>query len=517
MKTGFKECDEKLTEFNIKSERGTRNMEKALLYIRVSSKEQEKEGYSLDAQEKLGFDYAFRNNLKIERKWRISESAWREERSAFNQMIEYAKAHSEIKHIIFDITDRMARNDFDKLKIYKLIHNHNKVIHFSRTNKMLNENSSSDDEFMLDMEVAVAKKMSNDISRKTKMGMLEKAEQGLYPSNAPLGYKNNLITGLIEEDERTAPFIKEAFSLMSTGFYSLKMLADKLYDDGLRGRTNNRIGESSLHHFLGNSFYYGVFKWKGKLYQGSHTPLITKDLFGKVRNVLTGNFHPYSNRKNFHFNNMIICGVCGCKVLGEEKRKKGKNYIYYHCTFSKGRQNHNGNGYIREEKLAIMFEELIKMVTLDNEKAEWLIEGLKEYKRNNLELQENRHSALKKQHAKVKNRLSKLYDSKFDGEIGEEIFSTKEMEYQNQIAGIESQMGGIHVIGCDFFEFGYKTFELSKMLYSQYVRANYEDKAKILKFIASNYTLNDVSLCPTYKKPFSIITKGLSHTNWLPR
>jgi len=411
----------------------------------------------------------------------------------------------------------MTRNDYDKLKIYNLIYDHDKIIHFSRSNKIFNKDSDPDDEFMLDVEVAVAKKMSNDISRKTKMGMLEKAEQGLYPSSAPLGYKNNPITGLIEINEKIAQYITEAFSLMSTGSYSLKMLADKLYDDGLRGRTNNRIGESSLHHLLGNHFYYGVFKWKGKLYQGSHTPLIPKDLFEKVRNVLSGNFHPYSNRKNFHFNNMIVCGICGCKVLGEEKRKKGKKYTYYHCTFSKGRQNHNGNGYIREEKLAVMFEELIKKITLDDEKTEWLIEGLKEYKRNNFELQENRYNALENQHAKVKNRLSKLYDSKFDGEISEEIFGAKEIEYKNQLTEIESQMGGMHVIGCDFYEFGYKTFELSKMLYLQYVRANYEDKAKILKFLASNYMLNDVSLCPTYRKPFDIIAEGLSHRSWLPR
>ena len=40
-------------------------MNSALLYVRVSSKEQEREGYSLDAQEKLGLEYALRNNLKI--------------------------------------------------------------------------------------------------------------------------------------------------------------------------------------------------------------------------------------------------------------------------------------------------------------------------------------------------------------------------------------------------------------------------------------------------------------------
>jgi len=144
-------------------------MNLSLLYVRVSSKEQGKEGYSLDAQEKLGYEYALRKNLKIVRSWKVSESAWKQERKAFNQMIDYAKKHDEIKHIIFDITDRMTRNDFDKLKIYTLIKEHDKTVHFSRTGKAFNKDSGSDDEFMFDIEVAVAKKMSNDISKKTQM------------------------------------------------------------------------------------------------------------------------------------------------------------------------------------------------------------------------------------------------------------------------------------------------------------------------------------------------------------
>ena len=150
-------------------------MSKSLLYVRVSSKEQEREGYSLEAQEKLGKEYAKRNGFEIVRIWRVSESAWKHERKAFNQLIEFAKRHNEIKHIIFDITDRMTRNDFDKLKIYTLINEYNKTIHFARSNKRINKESGYDDEFMFDIEVAVAKKMSNDISRKTKMGMTEKA------------------------------------------------------------------------------------------------------------------------------------------------------------------------------------------------------------------------------------------------------------------------------------------------------------------------------------------------------
>ncbi|MFQ5788451.1 MAG: recombinase family protein [Thermodesulfobacteriota bacterium] len=125
-------------------------MDLSLLYVRVSSLDQERDGYSLDAQEKLGHEYAHRKELEIKRMWKVSESAWHKERKAFNQLVEYAKKHTEIKHIIFDITDRMTRNDLDKLKIYNLIKDYDKTNHFSRSNKILNKHSGSDDEFMFD-------------------------------------------------------------------------------------------------------------------------------------------------------------------------------------------------------------------------------------------------------------------------------------------------------------------------------------------------------------------------------
>ncbi len=106
--------------------------EDALHYGRISNKKQN-DGFSLDAQERLGQDYADRRNLRIVKTWRVIESAWnkKKDRVAFNQVIEFAIAHPKIKHIIFDITDRMTRNDIDKIKINDLIHNHGKIIHFA--------------------------------------------------------------------------------------------------------------------------------------------------------------------------------------------------------------------------------------------------------------------------------------------------------------------------------------------------------------------------------------------------
>jgi len=273
-------------------------------------------------------------------------------------MIDYAKRHPEVKHIIFDITDRMTRNDFDKIKIIDLIQNFDKMINFSRSNKIYDKNSGSDDLFMLDIEVAVAKKISNDISRKSQMGMLEKAEQGFYPSTAPFGYWNNKATRLIEVDLENASFIKAAFEQMATGNFSLSMLGDWLFKNWFRPKNGKKIYKSALDKILENPLYYGEFRWRGKLYPGKHDPLISKKIFDEGQDVIAGKNKPHKGPKNFAFANLLRYGECGCKVLGEEKKKR---YVYYHCSFSKGRRN--GTGYLPENRLAGMFEDSVRGVT----------------------------------------------------------------------------------------------------------------------------------------------------------
>ncbi len=68
----------------------------------------------------------------------------------------------------------------------------------------------------------------------------------------------------------------------------------------------------------------------------------------------------------------------------------------------------------------------------------------------------------------------------------------------------------------NYLEDAQKTLELCKSMYSLYVRANLEEKAKLANLVASNYSLIDVSLYPAYRKPFSFIAEGHSRTNWLP-
>lgn len=490
-------------------------MNSAILYVRVSSKEQEKEGFSLDAQEKLGLDYAKRKGFEIIKVWKVSESAWREERGSFNQMVEYARKHSEVRHIIFDVTDRMTRNDFDKIKIIDLIKIHGKTIHFSRSNKAIDKNSGSEDVFMLDIEVAVAKKMSNDISRKTKMGMQEKAEQGIYPSAAPMGYKNNPVTGLIDLDPARAPFLTRMFELYATGLYSVPVLTKKINEGGFRNKRGNPSGDAAIYSFLTNPFYYGVFKWQGRIFKGKHEPLVSKENFEKVQGLLHRRQQTPQTQKLviFHLNNLMTCGVCGCKVLGE--RKKGK-YTYYHCTFSRGKQGHEEKAFVREEVLVNQIGDIMQSLTLNEEDALWLMDALREDALFEKSHQEGRLNALKAEYGKVKHRLSSLYDAKFDGEIPEDIFRSKEKEYQNALLTLDAQIKEFTQDNPNELQNLESALELCKQLKTLYDAGNLEEKANLAKLIASNYILTNGSLIPQKRKPFDLVAKGLSSLEWLP-
>jgi DNA invertase Pin-like site-specific DNA recombinase len=352
-------------------------MEKAIVYLRVSSKEQGQEGFSLGAQQKLALEYAKKHNLEVVGPFFGGvESAWgKKDREEFNKLLDYAKKYKDVKHIIFDVLDRMTRNDTDKVRIIRLMKEHDKTIHFSRSNRIYSKNLNPDDEFVLDMEVAVAKKMSNDISRKTKMGMIEKAEQGIFPSCAPIGYKNNKTDCSIEVDPVIAPLIKSLFEKAALG-YSLEQLADMMFVEGLRGKDGNRIRPNFAHKILHSTFYYGVFQWADNSYNGTHTPLITKELWDKVQRKLAESAQHCHSKHNHAFKGLLRCEDCGCLFIGTVATNRyNSKYSYYRCSHGKGR--HHGRGYLTENQIEKELGTFVGNISLPDDVVKIIIKGLR--------------------------------------------------------------------------------------------------------------------------------------------
>ena len=101
---------------------------------------------------------------------------------------------------------------------------------------------------------------------------------------------------------------------------------------------NKSLSTSEIYRIFSDPFYYGYFKYNGKIHKGEHEPMITIDEFERVQELLGKKDKPKAKTHTFAFTGIIRCGNCGCLVTAEEKRKfiKSKKeyatYTYYRCT-----------------------------------------------------------------------------------------------------------------------------------------------------------------------------------------
>src|SRR3981081_482598 len=92
----------------------------AVIYARVSSKEQEKEGFSIPAQLKLLKEYAAANGFAVAEEYSDVEPARRAGRAAFGEMVAYLKAHPSVRVMLVEKTDRLYRNLKDWVTVDEL-------------------------------------------------------------------------------------------------------------------------------------------------------------------------------------------------------------------------------------------------------------------------------------------------------------------------------------------------------------------------------------------------------------
>ena len=477
---------------------------KAVIYLRVSSKGQEEHGYSLDAQEKMAQEYASRHGLEVVKIWKGAESAWgREERSNFSAMLSFVKKHTEVQHVIFYVLDRMTRNDMDKIKIAELVKDYDKIIHFSRDNKIYSRSSSPDDEFMLDVQVAVAKKLSNDISRKTAMGMQEKAEQGIFPACAPIGYLNNKLTKKIDIDTERASFIKKIFEMSASGDYSLEMITNQLYADGFRNKRGKKVVKATIHKILKNTIYYGEFKWKDKIYQGKHTVIITKELYERANKALSRFHRPHLTKKNYPFSNLLHCKKCGCFIVGNLAKNK---YMYYRCSGAKG--THPNEKYIRDYELDGLFEQIVQNIKITPGIANWLQKAVN-HKLKYIEKTENKEiGKLKILLAKTHNDLERLYQEGFAKGFSVEFVNKTEQNYKQKIAQLEQQIQNRTINPQEICQKSIDVLKLVCNIGAIYKNMPLNEKRTFLCKIGADFLLENRKIEVIYREPFNIFAAG---------
>ena len=134
----------------------------------------------------------------------------------------------------------------------------------------------------------MARNHSLNLWEETIKGMTEKARAGIYPSYAPAGYRN--VDGAdgkrtIMPDPDAAPVITEIFERFSKGRHSVRSLVKEMNAEGvqLRGR---RLQSSVVHQILRKRLYNGDFDWDGSTYAGCHEPLVSRECWRHVQELL---------------------------------------------------------------------------------------------------------------------------------------------------------------------------------------------------------------------------------------
>ena len=228
----------------------------------------------------------------------------------------------------------------------------------------------------------MANQYIRDLSANVTRGLRHKARLGVYPSLAPLGYLNDPRTKTIVIDRKKAPAIRAAFELYAAGKPRYEDISTFLFERGIttgttRGWTKGGgkpLTRDQVYFLLSNPFYAGRFRYAGEMYDGTHTPLVSKELFDRVQKVLkarsNANRPPENNSQAYC--GLLSCGECGCSITAEEKTKVQKNgnmhrYVYYRCTKKRGKCN---GEYIREEKLDAELSNLLSRFHLPREWAE---------------------------------------------------------------------------------------------------------------------------------------------------
>ena len=498
-----------------------------VLYARVSSKDQEHEGFSIPAQQRLLREYAGNNGLRIVQEFIDVETARRAGREGFSKMVTYLKKHEKsCQSIIVEKTDRLLRN----LKDHATLEELHATMHFAKENVIISPDSKSAEKFVFGIKVLCAKQYSENLGEETKKGQVQKALSGVYPSFAPAGYQN--VDGpngkrIIIQRPSEATMIADLFNRFATGTYSLKSLVQDTRSRGItiRGR---KLHSSTLHQILHKKIYYGAFDYDNKTYQGSHEPITTKETWDTVRGILDERklHQTKAAKREFPFSGMITCGHCGCALVAELKKKR---YVYYHCTGHRGKCP---EPYTRQETLTNEFASTLGTLVIPTPILDWLANEINKNDQNEQGARETTRKRLEAEQARIQHRLSTLYEDRLDGTITKEQYETKAASLKTQREELQNKLEKAQEQGRQPLTTALDLTRLTSNACNQFREQNETEQRKLLTTILKKANWQNGKLHTTLLEPFEQLQRSnqLSNTKinkegekgrdieiWLPR
>ncbi len=332
------------------------------LYLRVSTEDQAREGFSLPEQkERLETFCKFKGYEIVDYYEDAGISAKTGNyRPEFERLKEDIKS-KKINTIIALKLDRITRSIFDWEKLMTFLDENDAYIDCA--NDEVNT-TNANGKMISRLLMSVSQNEIERTSERTKVGLAGAIKQGHLPSQAPLGYKHENKKLVI--DYSTKDVVVRIFELYYNG-NSYQTISNILNEEQVLGKTNWR--DSTITAILENEVYKGDFV-HGKrtkhptYYENVVEPLVSKEMWEDCQAQKKKNSRAYQRTLTYLFLQKIRCPKCNNLMGGKATKKKNGNiYYYYYCNDCKLNLKEN----VIEEYFANFINETVEYDSVVNQ------------------------------------------------------------------------------------------------------------------------------------------------------
>ena len=311
------------------------------LYIRVSTEDQAREGFSLPEQEKrlrAMCEYKGYEIYKVYKDAGISAKTGNK-RPAFEELLQDIK-DKKCNTIVVLKLDRLTRSVYDWENIIKFLEENNAYLDCA--NDDINT-TNANGKMISRILMSVSQQEIERTSERTKVGLSGAIKAGHIPARAPLGYKH--VDRLLVPDPLTKDIIIRIFNLYFEGCTYVKIA--KIYnEEKVLGKTNWR--DTTILKIISKEIYKGDYvsgKRSGNsvYYENVVEPLVSKELWENCQVQKKKNSRNYMRTQTYLFLQKLKCPKCG-KILAvgaTHKTKNDKWYFYYRCEDCKNNIKEN--------------------------------------------------------------------------------------------------------------------------------------------------------------------------------
>lgn len=310
---------------------------KAGLYIRVSTEEQAREGYSIEAQKNKLTAYCQIHDIDIFGYYIDDGISGKSlERPRVKELIADIK-NKKIDTIVVFKLDRLTRSVKDLLMLMDLFDKH-KTKFISLSEQI--DTSSATGRMFVQLLGVFAEWERSVIGERVVVGMEQRAKTGKYTARRVLGYDYDPETQTYSINEEEAKIVRLVFERhnQGKGYFAI---AKELNSLGYRSKDGNMFANNSLVHMVNHGWYYcGKFLYKAKgkepqlLDASNIPPIISYEEFMKAQSIKNANFSLAKKygRDEFWLKGRIFC-ECGTslKTATSGTKKGGSPYRYYSC------------------------------------------------------------------------------------------------------------------------------------------------------------------------------------------